>query len=73
MDDDELETAIRSAIADRRGYLGEVRLLEHGWSVELRSPIAETFTGRTRVTAHAWCLVFLMGEVGELGISGFHA
>lgn len=73
LDEDDLEHAIRSAIGDRRGYMGEVRLLEHGWEVELLSPVTETFTGRTRVTAHAWCLVFLMGETGELGINGFHA
>ena len=73
LDDDELESAVRSAIADRRGYLGEVQMIEYGWEVELLSPDRMTFEGRTRVMAHAWCLVFLMGDVGELGISGFHA
>jgi len=46
LDDEEMEHAIRSAIADRRGYLGDVRLIEHGWSVELLSPVAEIFTTR---------------------------
>ena len=61
---DALVTAIRSAIADRRGYLGELTVTEIGFRVELVSPHTMTFEGRTPELALAWVLIFLMRETG---------
>lgn len=69
--DDELAAALRSAIADRRGYIAEPELGEIGWTVELLAPVRETFAGRTMEMALAWCLVYLMGESGEVGVGTF--
>lgn len=71
LDEDDLERALSSAIADRRGYLGEISMTETGYSVELLTPHLMTFEGRTQERALAWCLIFLMGETGEIGIGGF--
>jgi len=67
-----LEDAIQSAIASRRGYrdtwwVGEDSL----WHVELLWPERETFAGETLAEALAWCLVWMMGWTGELGIEGY--
>ncbi|CAA9548107.1 MAG: hypothetical protein AVDCRST_MAG19-552 [uncultured Thermomicrobiales bacterium] len=60
-----LQDALRSAIADRRGYLAWD--VDHaGWVVQLLSPDRERFHGRTLEEALAWCLVWLM--VDELGV-----
>ena len=72
-DDEPLEQALRAAIGERRGYLGELAIGAQGWELELLYPVRETFGGRTRVQAFAWCLVYLLGETGELGIGGFSA
>lgn len=60
-----LQDALRSAIADRRGYLSW-DLGEVGWLVVLHHPQEATFHGRTLEEALAWCLVWLMAP--ELGI-----
>ena len=60
--------AIRSAIADRRGYLGELTVGEVGFAVELLFPVRQTFEGRTETMALAWALIYLMGETGDLGV-----
>lgn len=71
--DDELEAALRSAIADRRGYLGDVVMTDLGYRAELLSPATMLFQGRTRPLALAWVLIYLMGETGEIGLSSFSA
>jgi hypothetical protein len=71
--DDERTAVIRGAIAVRHGYVGPVELTDLGLRVELLFPIRQAFAGRTEATALAWCLVYLMGETGELGMGGFRA
>lgn len=62
-----LIAALRSAIADRRGYVCfDVDAL--GWRVDLLSPHAEAFRGRTLAEALAWCLVWLMTEELSIGM-----
>ena len=73
IDEESLEQELRRAIADRRGYIGEITLVEEGWELELLSPVREMFSGRTKAMAYAWCLIFLMGESGELGVNAFQA
>jgi hypothetical protein len=64
----ELQEAIHSAIADRRGYCSWD--VDHaGWVVMLHHPDEETFYGRTLEEALAWCLVWLMFP--EIGIGQF--
>lgn len=70
---DELERAIRHAIADRRGYFDGPRATGIGFEVELLFPVQESFEGATPELALAWCLIYLMVELGELGIGGFTA
>jgi len=56
-----LQDALKSAIADRRGYAAWD--VDHaGWVVELLAPERERFHGRTLEEALAWCLVWLMAE-----------
>lgn len=59
-----LQAALRSAIADRRGYVSW-DVGEMGWLVVLHHPHDATFHGRTLEEALAWCLVWLMAP--ELG------
>ena len=59
------QDAIRSAIADRRGY-AHWDVDDIGWVVELLSPERQDFHGGTLEEALAWCLVWLM--VDELGV-----
>jgi hypothetical protein len=55
LNEDALAEAMRSAIADRRGYV-DVEVAETGWRVELLAPARMAFEGRTRELALAWCL-----------------
>jgi hypothetical protein len=60
-----LQAALRSAIADRRGYVSW-DLGEAGWLVVRHYPHDATFHGRTFEEALAWCLVWLMTpEIGS--------
>jgi hypothetical protein len=68
---DHLVAALRRAIADRRGSLGDVVLGDVGWSVQLLSPARVTFHARTEELAYAWALIDLMGETGEIGVTDF--
>ena len=64
----ELQDALLSAIADRRGYLSWD--VDHaGWVVALHHPEEQTFYGRTLEESLAWCLVWLMAP--ELGIGQY--
>jgi hypothetical protein len=64
----ELQTALRRAIASRRGSCDWT--VDHaGWVVILMSPEEQEFYCRTLEEALAWCLVWLM--VPELGIGPF--
>jgi hypothetical protein len=65
--DEQLEHALRGAIADRSGYLDGPLVGDAGFTVELLSPERMTFAGRTEELALAWCLIYLMGERGEIG------
>jgi hypothetical protein len=69
--EDDLCHALHTAIGERRGYIDGLTLGETGWTVTLLFPEKTTFDGRTAELALAWCLVYLMGETGELGIGGF--
>lgn len=69
--DDELAAAIRSAIANRRGYLGDITCTDTGFRIELLSPARMVFEARSPELALAWCLIYLMGERGEIGVQGF--
>lgn len=63
-----LQDAIRSAIADRRGYCSWD--VDHaGWVVTLHFPDEEIFYGRTLEETLAWCLVWLMAS--EIAIGQF--
>jgi hypothetical protein len=63
-----LEDALRSAIADRRGYIDQWYVDDLSlWRVEVLSPHRETFGGRTLPQALAWALVWMLGTTGELG------
>jgi hypothetical protein len=63
-----LQDAIRSAIADRRGYCSWD--VDHaGWVVTLHHPEEQTFYVRTLEEALAWCLVWLMAP--EIGIGQY--
>ncbi len=67
----ELEEAIRVAITDRRGYLDSWHCDHAGWCVTLLHPIREEYRGVTLAAALGWCVIYLMGEAGEIGIGGF--
>ena len=56
--------ALRTAIADRRGYF-ELDVDRAGWRVDLLAPERERFWGGTLEEAPTWRLVWLMVE--ELG------
>lgn len=71
LDEDARTVALPSGIANRGAYFDGPALAEIGWRVELLVPVRMTFEGRTRELALAWCLIFLMGEGGELGARGF--
>jgi hypothetical protein len=71
--DDERIAAIRRAIAERRGYIDGPTLTEIGYQVELLFPVRHVFEGRTETLALSWCLVFLMGEAGEVGVGSFRS
>ena len=73
LDEDELELTLRTEIGERRGYLGSFTVVDEGWKLDLLYPVRETFSGRTRVMAYAWCLIYLMGESGEIGINAVQA
>jgi hypothetical protein len=63
-----LEDALRSAIADRGGYLDGWFVCDQSlWVVDLLVPDSETFRARTLAEALGWCLVWVMGSTGELG------
>ena len=66
-----LVDALRRAIGERRGYVGGLVVGDAGFIVELVYPERMTFAGRTEELALAWCLVYLMGERGELGARAF--
>jgi hypothetical protein len=60
-----LQNALKSAIADRRGYVAWT--VDHAsWVVTLLYPERQEFSGRTREEGLAWCLVWLM--VPEIGL-----
>jgi hypothetical protein len=61
LSDRSLVDALRSAIADRRGYVAW-DVDEVGWRVELLHPERETFGGQTVAAAPAWYLVWLMRD-----------
>jgi hypothetical protein len=67
----QLEDAIRDAITERRGYLGGWHYNHAGWFVRQLHPDDEEFRGVTLATALGWCLVYLMDEVGEIGLQGY--
>lgn len=67
--DEQLDWALRVAIADRGGYFDGPTVGFIGWTVELLAPARETFEGRTAEIALAWCLVWMLGETGEIGVS----
>lgn len=67
----DLAGAITRAIGERRGYFAGPDVGEAGFVVELLSPERVTFEGRTETLALAWCLIYLMGETGEIGIGAF--
>lgn len=69
--DEQLESAIRQAIAERRGYFDGPEITDSGYRVELLFPERQTFEGRTPALALAWCLVYLLGSTGEVGAAGF--
>jgi hypothetical protein len=63
-----LQTALRRAIASRRGYCDWT--VDHaGWVVILMSPEEHEFYGKTLEEALTWCLVWLMAP--ELGVGPF--
>jgi hypothetical protein len=39
--------------------------------VDLLAPERETFRARTLAEALGWCLVWVMGTTGEIGVNGF--
>jgi hypothetical protein len=57
LEGDTLADALRSAIADRGSHVD----------------VSMSDIGRTRELALAWCLIFLVGEGGEIGTPGFAA
>jgi hypothetical protein len=63
----ELQDALCAAIADRRGDRGDWWVGDDGlWHVELLAPTTNMFGGRTLAEALAWCLVGVMGWMGEI-------
>lgn len=59
-----LQDALKTAIAERGGYLvWDVDKI--GWRVDLLSPEREVFRGGRLEEALAWCLVWVMAD--ELG------
>src|SRR5215204_2544845 len=67
-----LEDALRSAIADRRGYVDQWYVDDlNRWRVEVLSSDRETFGGRTLAVALAWCLVGMVGRTVEMGLEAF--
>jgi len=71
LDEDDLIVAIKDAIAQRRGYCTEPELGEIRYSLELLYPERQVFQGRTPVIAWAWCLVYLMGAAGQIGVGAY--
>jgi hypothetical protein len=67
----QLEDAIRHAIGERRGSIDGWDYSIKGWCVTLLFPEREQFSGTHLAIALGWCLVWLMGPSGELGIEGF--
>jgi hypothetical protein len=64
-----LEGALRSAIADRGGYLDQWYVDDTSlWRVELLRPDRETFRARTLAEALGWCLLWVMATRGEIGV-----
>jgi hypothetical protein len=61
-----LQTALRRAIATRRGY-GDWTVDYAGWVVILMSPEEQEFYGRTLEEALACCLVWLMAPELDIG------
>jgi hypothetical protein len=70
LDEESLSEALRRAIADRGGYFDGPELFDSGWRVEWLAPVRTVFNGRTRELALARCLIFPMGESGEIGVGG---
>lgn len=69
--DPDLAGAITRAIGERRGYVTDPEFGDTGFVVELLHPHRASFEGRTEAIALAWCLIYLMGETGEIGIGAF--
>jgi hypothetical protein len=61
-----LQDAIKDAIGERRGYIGEWWVDHAGWCVLLLSLVREEFRSLMLEIALAWCLVYLMTD--ELGV-----
>ena len=68
MPERQLEDAIRDAIGERRGYIDGWGYSIKGWCVTLLFPEREQFFGTHLSIALGWCLVWMMGTTGELGI-----
>ena len=67
----QLEDAIRVAIGERRGYIDGWDYSIKGWCVTLLFPDREEFYGTHLAIALGWCLVWMMGSTGEMGVEGF--
>ena len=65
------EDAIRDAIGERRGYIDGWDYSIKGWCVTLLFPDREEFYGTHLAIALGWCLVWMMGSTGEMGVEGF--
>ena len=67
----QLEDAIRDAIAERRGYIDGWDYSIKGWCVTLLHPERLEFYGTHLAIALGWCLVWMLGITGEIGIEGY--
>jgi len=67
----QLKDAIRDAIGERRSYIDGLDFSIKGWCVTLLYPEREEFSGTHLSIARGWCLVWMMGTNGELGITEF--
>lgn len=67
----QLEDAIGHAIGQRRGYIDGCDYSIKGWCVTLLYPDHEEFYGAHLAIALGWCLVWMMGRTGEIGILAY--